>query len=137
MVLECFEPHLKSKMRKIIDIVFLILYLQTGWLSIYAVDYISSDYHCIIFHKKLCNCIFFPITWNATDVNSYPILVAYLLFSVWNWKNDYISKVLRKCSNQNNLFLFLLLDIFQMITSQVFLRLLFYVMFQSAWYLKK
>ena len=62
-------------MRKIIDIVFLILYLQTGWLSIYAIDYISSDNHCIIFHMKLCNCILFPITWNATEVYSYTFLL--------------------------------------------------------------
>ena len=71
-------------MRKIIDIVFLILYLQTGWLSIYAVDYISSDYHCIIFHKKLCNCILFPDYLKC----NWCILVYLFLLRIYSWVYD-------------------------------------------------
>ena len=129
-------------MRKIIDIVFLILYLQTGWLSIYAVDYISSDYHCIIFHMKLCNCILFPITWNATEVYSYTFLLriyslVYDIETMVIYQKYKLTRYRVLCFILDIIFFFFITWNLLNDNKSTIFTATFYVMFQSAWYLKK
>ena len=128
MVLECFEPHLKSKMRKIIAIVISYpLPTRANWWVInilYAVDYIFSDcfYH---FSTIYAIAYFFPITRSATDVIIYSFIFI-MHSSTFGIEVMLIQKyTIRKVVRYTTL-------IHKIIASRILLRSFFYVTFQSA-----